>query len=45
MIDRLTNSRHFSTFLGAFALALGLFAAVSLVVGVAVILTAIAEVM
>ncbi len=41
MLDRLTNSRHFQTFLGAFALTLGLFAALCLVVGVAVVFAAI----
>lgn len=45
MIDRLTASPHFATFLGAFALALGVVCAVSLVVGLAVVMHWIVEVM
>lgn len=41
MLDRLTTSRHFQTFLGAFALALGVFLAACLLVGVAVVFDAI----
>lgn len=41
MLSRLTASPHFATFLGAFALALGVFAAACLVIGVAVVLDAI----
>ena len=45
MLTRLTASPHFATFLGAFALALGLFAAGCLVIGVAVVLDAIVGVL
>ena len=43
-MDRVTSSRHFATFIGCLAATLGIFTALCFVVGVAVVLDAIVEV-